>query len=71
MYGAMLLFFIILKSIFFVGFEVPTAAVMRTSVFWDTTLCSPLKVNLQRTTRRYVPEDRILLNIFLISFEDL
>jgi hypothetical protein len=29
----------------FVGFEVLTAVVMKSSVFWDTTLRSPLEVN--------------------------
>jgi hypothetical protein len=28
-----------------VGFEVPTAVVMKSSIFWDITLCGPLKVN--------------------------
>jgi hypothetical protein len=28
----------------FVGFEVLTAVVMKTSVFWDITLCRPLKI---------------------------
>jgi hypothetical protein len=28
-----------------VGFEVPTAVVMKSSIFWDITPCSPLKVN--------------------------
>jgi hypothetical protein len=27
------------------GFEVLTAAIMKISVFWDITPCSPLKVN--------------------------
>jgi hypothetical protein len=26
-------------------FEVPAAVVMKSSVFWDITLCSPLKFN--------------------------
>jgi hypothetical protein len=29
----------------FVGFEVLTPVVMKSSVFWDITPCSPLKVN--------------------------
>jgi hypothetical protein len=29
----------------FVGFEVLTAVVMRSSIFWNITPCSPLKVN--------------------------
>jgi hypothetical protein len=28
-----------------VGFDVFTAVIMKSSVFWDITLCSPLKVN--------------------------
>jgi hypothetical protein len=28
-----------------VGFEVPTAVVMKSSIYWDVTPCSPLKVN--------------------------
>jgi hypothetical protein len=30
----------------YVGYEVPTAVAMKSSIFWDITLCSPLKVNL-------------------------
>jgi hypothetical protein len=30
---------------FVVGFEVLTAVVVKSSVFWDITLCSPLQVN--------------------------
>jgi hypothetical protein len=30
-----------------VGFEVHTAVVIKRSIFWDMTLCSPLKVNRQ------------------------
>jgi hypothetical protein len=29
----------------YVGFEVPTVVAMKISIFWDLTLCSPLKVN--------------------------
>jgi hypothetical protein len=29
----------------FVGFEVLTAVVMKSTIFWDITQCSPLKVN--------------------------
>jgi hypothetical protein len=29
----------------YVGFEVYTAVAMKSSIFWDTTPCSPLKVN--------------------------
>jgi hypothetical protein len=75
------------------GFDVLTAMVMNSSIFWDITSCIPLKVNrrfegicrlylqgrrisqarnqgevrwkaepvnFQRTTRRYIPEDRTL-----------
>jgi hypothetical protein len=77
----------------YVGFEVLTAVVMKSTIFWDITPCSPLKVKLclplaftlvscsaysstlkmlaicssetvidfQRTTRRYIPEESILL----------
>jgi hypothetical protein len=33
------------QCIFFVGFEVLTAVVMKSIIFWDITQCSPLKVN--------------------------
>jgi hypothetical protein len=33
------------KSDFFVGFEVLPAVVLESSIFWDTTPCSLLKVN--------------------------
>jgi hypothetical protein len=36
------------NGIYFVGFEVLTAVVMKSYIFWDIMLCSPLKVN-----RRY------------------
>jgi hypothetical protein len=49
------------------GFEVLTAVVIKSTIFWDITPCSQLKVNrrlggkyrlhLRRTTRRYIPED--------------
>jgi hypothetical protein len=29
----------------YAGFEVLTAVVMKSSIFWDITMCSPLKVN--------------------------
>jgi hypothetical protein len=29
----------------YVGFEVLTAVIMMSSIFWDITLCSPLKAN--------------------------
>jgi hypothetical protein len=38
------------------GFEVLTAVVMQISVFWDITLCSPLKVNCHQT----IPGNRTL-----------
>jgi hypothetical protein len=34
-----------INKIYFVGFEVLTAVVMKSSIFWDITPCSPLKVN--------------------------
>jgi hypothetical protein len=34
------------NSLFVVGFEVLTAVVMKSSIFWDITSCSPLKVNV-------------------------
>jgi hypothetical protein len=34
------------------GFEVLTAVVMKSTVFWDIMPCSPLRVN-----RRFDPED--------------
>jgi hypothetical protein len=55
-----------------VGFEVLTAVVMKSIIFWDMTPCSPLKVNwcsseksvdFQRTTRRYIPEESTLLSL--------
>jgi hypothetical protein len=33
------------ENLNFVGFEVLTAVVMKSPIFWDITLCSPLKVN--------------------------
>jgi hypothetical protein len=33
------------NMLFFVGFEVLTADVMNSSIFWDITRCSPFKVN--------------------------
>jgi hypothetical protein len=30
---------------YLVGFEVLTAMVMKSTIFWDITLCNPLKVN--------------------------
>jgi hypothetical protein len=32
------------KNIIFVGFEVFTTVVMKSTIFWDITPCSPLKV---------------------------
>jgi hypothetical protein len=40
-----------------VGFEVFTAVVMKSIIFWDMTLCSP-----QRTTQCHIPEDDTLQN---------
>jgi hypothetical protein len=50
-----------------VGFEVLTAVVMKSSIFWDTTLCRTLKVNqrsfktsvdIKWTTWSHIPEDK-------------
>jgi hypothetical protein len=35
----------LVKMLHFVRFEVLTAVVMKTTIFWDVKLCSPLKVN--------------------------
>jgi hypothetical protein len=45
-----------------VGFEMISlrAVVMKIYIFWDITPYSPLKVNFQRTTRRYIPKNRSL-----------
>jgi hypothetical protein len=37
-----------------VGFEALSAVVMKSSLFWDITPCSPLKVN-----RRFVSEEHV------------
>jgi hypothetical protein len=34
-----------MKHVKFIGSDVLTAVVMKSSFFWDITLCSPLKVN--------------------------
>jgi hypothetical protein len=46
----------ILKCIVFAGFEVLTAVVMKSTIFWNITPCSPLKVN-----RRYIGTYRLHL----------
>jgi hypothetical protein len=67
-----------------VGFGVLTAVVMKSTIVWDITLCSPLKmeaicspqtsVDFQRTTRRYIPKDSTIhvhtkfVNLFIICF---
>jgi hypothetical protein len=45
----------------YVGFEVLTAVVMKRTIFWDITPCSPLKVNqrLGRTCRLHLQGRRI------------
>jgi hypothetical protein len=44
---------------FYVGFEVLTAVVKESSIFWDITPCSPLKVNWSfRGTYRFHLQDR-------------
>jgi hypothetical protein len=64
------------KNIFYeyIGFEIPTAVVMKSSIFWDITPRSPLKVNrrfggtypllsrwfLARRILRHVPPERRL-----------
>jgi hypothetical protein len=57
------------------GFEVLTAVVMKSSIFWDITQCSPLKfsrrsfetsIDFQRTTGRYISEDRTLNKIIYL-----
>jgi hypothetical protein len=59
-----------------VGFEFLTAVLMKSSVLWNIMPCSPLKVSqrlgrksveIQRTTRRYVPEHRTLNNLYTFS----
>jgi hypothetical protein len=48
-----------------VGFEVLTAVVMKSTIFWDITPCSPLKVNWRfrgRISRARNHHDIILLN---------
>jgi hypothetical protein len=34
-----------MQVVIFVGFEVLTAVVMKSTIFWDITPCSPLKFN--------------------------
>jgi hypothetical protein len=45
----------------YVGFEVLTAVVMKSSISWDITLCGILKVNryFRRTCRLYLQGQRI------------
>jgi hypothetical protein len=55
-----------------VGFEVLTAVVMKSPIFWDIMPCSLLKVNqyfrgtcylhLQGTIWHYIPEERALVS---------
>jgi hypothetical protein len=33
------------RSVVYIGFEVLTAVVMKSTIFWDITPCSPLSVN--------------------------
>jgi hypothetical protein len=46
-----------------VGFEVLTAAVIKSSIFWDITPCSPLKVNgrFGETSSRVTPDVTLAL----------
>jgi hypothetical protein len=46
----------------FVGFEVLTPVVMKSSIFWDIKPCSPLKVN-----RRFGGTYRLHLQGFLLG----
>jgi hypothetical protein len=34
--------------VIFVGFEIFTAVVMKSIIFWDITACSPLKVRVKK-----------------------
>jgi hypothetical protein len=48
-----------------VEFDVFTAVVMKSFIFWDVTPCSPLNVIRRFVgTRRYIPED---INLLIIS----
>jgi hypothetical protein len=40
---------------FYVGFEVLTAVAMKSSVFWDRTLCSLMKINRPLRFKRHIP----------------
>jgi hypothetical protein len=51
-----------------VEFEVLAAEIMKSSIFWDVTPYSNLKINFQRTTRRYIPEDTSL-HTFLLYYK--
>jgi hypothetical protein len=58
----------------YIGFEVLTVVAMKSYNSWDVKLCSPLtasrrfgghvasetSVDFQRTTRHFIPEDRLL-----------
>jgi hypothetical protein len=46
----------------FVGFNVLIAVVMKSFLSWDQHVASEKLVDFQRTTRRYIPEDRSLYN---------
>jgi hypothetical protein len=66
-------------------FKVLTAATMKFRVFWDVASCSHVEddriseaartsetsVNLNMTTRRYIPEDsklRVTINLLLVMY---
>jgi hypothetical protein len=55
----------------YVGFEVFTAVVMKSTIFWDIMLCSLLSVetsvDTQRTTWHYIPEDSTLQVTFIVG----
>jgi hypothetical protein len=53
-------------SIKYVGFEVLTAVVMNSSVFWDVPPCSPLKVNRQQSPL-CLPPDFMLVSCLAYS----
>jgi hypothetical protein len=52
--------------LFYVGFEVLTAVVMKSTIFWDITPCSPLTVNRSfgGTYRLHVQGRKNKLNLF-------
>jgi hypothetical protein len=59
-----------LTSVYYVGFEVFTAVVLKSIFFWDMTPCSALKGTTQRITRRHIPEEDTLHLCTTSSFHD-